>query len=222
MTAITTAGGNNVLGGGALINEQWVLSAAHVFKMPFEYLRVIVGESDIKRWQEKNFELREIENVFVHPNWTGEWQMHNDIALIKLKKQVPKMVALPACLPTKTFTEYGLLIGAGWGKTSGDSTTQSKLLDVELVKRNCSAWTSFNTGPSQICAGEVGKDTCPGDSGTPLMTQKMGYLYAVGVLSYGGEPCGTTQYPGVFTKVSYYIDWIKEVVNNNVCHGVLR
>ena len=57
---------------------------------------------------------------------------------------------------------------------------------------------------SMICAGSAGKDSCQGDSGGPLT--QAGLL--VGVVSWG-EGCADEGYPGVYTEVSYFLDWIE-------------
>lgn len=64
---------------------------------------------------------------------------------------------------------------------------------------------------TQICAGGVqGQDSCRGDSGGPLMGQapSANNWVVVGVVSYGPAPCGTQGWPGVYTRVGAYIDWI--------------
>lgn len=60
--------------------------------------------------------------------------------------------------------------------------------------------------------GSDGKDTCPGDSGGPL--QAPAFLYGdiryvqYGVVSFGPASCGLVGFPGVYTRVTYYMDWI--------------
>ena len=73
---------------------------------------------------------------------------------------------------------------------------------------------------SQLCAGDIKgiKDTCQGDSGGPLlknMIQEDGskFSYAMGITSYGGV-CGTGS-PGVYTRVSEYLNWIENIVYAN-------
>ena len=62
---------------------------------------------------------------------------------------------------------------------------------------------------TQICAGEKGKDSCKGDSGGPLliMTGSERYVQS-GITSFGSRDCGDGT-PGVYTKVSAFIKWIK-------------
>lgn len=54
-------------------------------------------------------------------------------------------------------------------------------------------------------------DTCQGDSGGPLFVKdtvnnKTKYVLA-GVVSYG-EDCAITGKPGIYVRVSSYLDWI--------------
>ena len=57
-----------------------------------------------------------------------------------------------------------------------------------------------------------GQDSCTGDSGGPLVFREYSDdpWYQVGVVSFGyGLTCGS-EYPGVYTKVSGYLDWIEK------------
>lgn len=65
-----------------------------------------------------------------------------------------------------------------------------------------------NIDKTQLCAGgEAEKDSCRGDSGGPLMFQQNGVWVAAGIVSFGVK-CGTQGVPGVYTRVSQYMDWI--------------
>ncbi|KAL7455814.1 hypothetical protein ACHAWC_007335 [Mediolabrus comicus] len=63
-----------------------------------------------------------------------------------------------------------------------------------------------------MCAARDGTDTCQGDSGGPLMIANgdgpaMDPPIQVGIVSFG-IGCANPDYPGVYTRVSSYIDWI--------------
>ena len=69
-----------------------------------------------------------------------------------------------------------------------------------------------------MCAGDLSgqKDTCQGDSGGPLFFEDeingvRKYVLA-GIVSYGVE-CAKPNYPGIYTRVSYYLDWIRTQSN---------
>lgn len=52
-----------------------------------------------------------------------------------------------------------------------------------------------------------------GDSGGPLMYDNDGTYEAVGIVSFGpGKPCGKKSFPGAYTNVYKYLDWI----HNNI------
>jgi len=71
-----------------------------------------------------------------------------------------------------------------------------------------------NLGRGQLCAGgEKGKDSCRGDSGGPLMglspdkSETTRWMIA-GIVSFGPSPCGMKDWPGVYTRVAEYSEWI--------------
>ena len=70
---------------------------------------------------------------------------------------------------------------------------------------------------SQLCVGgEKGRDSCSGDSGSALMMVKevpgsiAQNFTLLGVVSFGPSRCGTENVPGVYARVRYYINWIRE------------
>lgn len=69
-------------------------------------------------------------------------------------------------------------------------------------------------GTKQLCAGGVkGYDSCRGDSGGPLMAldnsvRLNSYYYLVGIVSFGPSPCGMADWPGVYSRIDQFVDWI--------------
>ncbi|KFB43553.1 hypothetical protein ZHAS_00011367 [Anopheles sinensis] len=114
---------------------------------------------------------------------------------------------------------------AGWGRTK-ENGYESKVLQelqipilendecVQLYKKIRKLYTRKQFDNAVICAGilEGGKDSCQGDSGGPLMlpylVNKKYYYFQVGVVSYG-IGCARAELPGVYTRVSNFIDWIQ-------------
>jgi secreted trypsin-like serine protease len=78
-----------------------------------------------------------------------------------------------------------------------------------------------NLRQTQMCAsGETSSrqtiDACQGDSGGPIQIKQISsvnnenYYIVVGVTSFGAS-CGSS-IPGVYTRVSEYLDWIEGIV----------
>ena len=53
-----------------------------------------------------------------------------------------------------------------------------------------------------------------GDSGGPIFQWAGQHWEQVGLVSYGGD-CGHASFPGVYTRLSYYYDWIADIMKNN-------
>ena len=58
------------------------------------------------------------------------------------------------------------------------------------------------------CAGDSRSDACHGDSGGPLYMRKADLQWVqVGITSWG-VGCAEPGYPGIYTEVSYFLDFI--------------
>jgi secreted trypsin-like serine protease len=66
--------------------------------------------------------------------------------------------------------------------------------------------------PSQICAGvpDGKNNSCQGNSGGPLQTIVNNQHHIVGVVSFG-IACENAL-PSIYTRVSFYLDWIESIV----------
>jgi secreted trypsin-like serine protease len=148
----------------------------------------------------------------------------NDIAILTLtnKATLNNYIQI-ACLPTSSSDTYpGTNVdvyAAGWGTLSSGGSTPDALNNVKLTAyaaSSCSTVATLTT--AQICAGESagGKDTCQGDSGGPLYKSEtinsQSKFVVSGVVSWGAG-CAQVGKPGVYTRVSSYLDWIKSNTN---------
>lgn len=69
---------------------------------------------------------------------------------------------------------------------------------------------------SVICAGfKFGaRDACEGDSGGPLTISFHGVHFLVGIVSVGNK-CGEPDFPGIYTSVAFYRNWIANIIIKN-------
>lgn len=85
-----------------------------------------------------------------------------------------------------------------------------------LTNERCKARYGYMVDTaSTICAGEftVNNGACQGDSGGPFVHQHTdGKWYIVGLTSWGQNGCG---FGTIYTRVSYYLDWISEQIAAN-------
>ncbi|XP_071451586.1 serine protease persephone-like [Hetaerina americana] len=123
------------------------------------------------------------------------------------------------------------LFVSGWGATSFPGGDRSPVLLMAKIEPfssgECNASLFEAIGRSipliprgifpdvQVCAGDKNgkKDTCVGDSGGPLQfksKESSSLLTVVGITSFGSK-CGQSL-PGVYTRVSSYLDWIEQKV----------
>lgn len=165
------------------------------------------------------FKEYKVANIKQHPKFQRHG-FYNDIGLIELKSDVDyDDLISPICLPN----EYDLkrdLAGymatvLGWGTLSYGGQGSKMLQQVSMPiwdNKDCDDRYLQHIGKTFLCAGFLtgGKDACQGDSGGPLMvSDKTGRWTLHGVVSFG-KTCAQAGYPGVYTRVTEYLDWITE------------
>ncbi|KAH8369099.1 hypothetical protein KR009_000928 [Drosophila setifemur] len=222
--------------GGSLINNRYVLTAGHcvtgaVLTTVGQLARVRLGEYDTSKDPDCiNFNCnppfieRGIEETLIHPQYDPDnGDRTHDIALLRLDQPVQLNEYIqPVCLPlasTRMAINTGeVLVVSGWGRTTTarKSTIKQRLnlpvSDHETCKKKFST-RKINLITSQLCAGgEFYRDSCDGDSGGPLMRRGFDQAwYQEGVVSFGFR-CGLEGWPGVYTRVADYMDWIQETI----------
>ncbi|XP_003227623.1 cationic trypsin-3 [Anolis carolinensis] len=198
--------------GGSLIQDRWVLSAAHCYK---SRIQVRLGEHNIMEL-EGGEQFVDSEKVIRHPQYNS-WLLDNDIMLIKLKDRAELSTRIAPIALGKGCAATGTsCLISGWGNTLSDGVNYPDLLqclDVPILSdEDCRNAYPGQITDNMICIGSLagGQDSCQGDSGGPVACN--GVLQ--GIVSWG-IGCALPGYPGVYTRVCNYIDWINETMNAN-------
>nr|XP_020667288.1 transmembrane protease serine 11C-like [Pogona vitticeps] len=200
--------------GATLISNTWLVSAAHCFREAKNPRKWTVTFGTYLR---PPLMIRHVRTIIVHEQYRYPAHEH-DIAVVQLAKHVEfSGVVHHVCLPDamEVFPYNIDAVVTGWGAVSNDGETPNVLQEatVKLIdSETCNRKEVYNGAitPGMLCAGylEGGIDSCQGDSGGPLVTPDIRNMwYLVGIVSWGDE-CAKPNKPGVYTRVTYYRDWI--------------
>lgn len=213
--------------GGALVSDKHVLTAAHCVsvgararQLPARVLSVRLGDHDLSSTDDNTSPVdAEVADVVRHPRYDRRTYAH-DIALLVLREPVRwNRFVQPACLPfgplaTEPLKDYNAFI-VGWGATQFNGGGSSVLRQAQIpiwaeAKCRTAYAQHLPITSAQLCAGDVNAsmDSCQGDSGGPLLLPYHGRYYVIGVVS-SGKDCATPGFPGIYTRVSSYLDWLR-------------
>ncbi|XP_038220089.1 serine protease nudel [Zerene cesonia] len=207
--------------GGVILSQNWVMSAAHcIHKFWEHYYEVQVGM--LRRFSfSPQEQIHRVTHVIMNQNYDQE-DMKNDLSLLRVKPAIQfSRWVRPICLPGPEVAgedwKWGPPVGTictavGWGSTVPHGPDPDHMREVEVP-----IWDQCNHREDQagreICAGlaEGGRDTCQGDSGGPLLCRNPANAqqwYVAGIVSHG-YGCARKGEPGVYTRVSLFVSWIK-------------
>ncbi|CAG0890832.1 unnamed protein product [Cyprideis torosa] len=207
--AVTLQRNNFQYCAGAILNEEWVVTAAHCTDAVPSGFQVVSGVTN----KYDSSATKTSATVVQHPDYNDN-TLENDISLLRLATPLT-LGATQDAIPTATDedVEYGDLIVVGWGTTSESGSDSLNLLQVTVPfvdDDTCNDLNNNGVYASMLCAGEAGKDACQ-----VRRTRKRGTLVNeagssfehVGIVSWG-YGCARPGRPGVYTETAFFNDWI--------------
>jgi secreted trypsin-like serine protease len=213
--------------GATFLGDKWVLTAAHCVDSPNAmFFKMNVGEYDLSDGAEN---ASSIANIYIHPQYDADL-IDYDVALVELVESVdaPAVQIASQATTNQYAIENSPAIVAGWGGRVGYAPGEGPTSDfpdvlhqVQLnlatnaqcrtLLANTLGTSTQNTGITDrmICATQptTGKGSCQGDSGGPLIVQTGTGPQQVGIVSWG-IGCAEAGYPGVFTRVAEFSEWL--------------
>ncbi|OQR67393.1 proclotting enzyme-like [Tropilaelaps mercedesae] len=213
--------------GGALVTNKHVVTAAHCVvsgsrsqNLPTRLFLIRLGDHNLMTTDDLPQGVTvdvKVAKISRHSDFDSR-TYKNDIAIMELEAPVQGSEYIkPVCLPYDGVygsldEEIAVVTGWGYTKYEGHGSDVLKQATIRIwpqaeckdaFKREVTITDEY------ICAGDgTGKkDSCQGDSGGPLVYNEGTKFYLIGIVSFG-KKCATPGYPGAYTRVTKYLDWL--------------
>ncbi|XP_071530688.1 venom protease-like [Panulirus ornatus] len=205
-----------------LVTDRHLITAAHCLKRVTKAsMDIVLGMYNKTNPNEATRQVRKAEQWWAHKDFERR-SFNNDIGIILLNESVTiTKYVRPVCLPESLDRDYVGEMGivAGWGRQSEDGKPSTILREVSVPIMSNAECKTTKYKPQEItsnmmCAGYTeGKiDACQGDSGGPLVFDNGASFDIIGVVSWG-QGCARARYPGVYTRISKYWEFITSKIN---------
>lgn len=207
-----------LMGGGALVGDQWVITAAHTL--------VDVAPGSVEIWlgttnlnNPAGRIVRNVLAIYRNPNFSvSDGMSEGDLALLLLDQPVSGIPILPVLDDLAELAAADSLRVSGFGTTESGVLLPSPLLlkaDAEIITPMMAPFPYDLTPQSNLLAAidpDEESTPCRGDSGGPLTKNIGGADTLVGIVSFGSADCDPTV-PSVYTNVAFYSAWIEFILS---------
>lgn len=160
-------------------------------------------------------------NTWVHEEYDGYIGPH-DIGLLVFQTPFTfDSVVNAITLPQADEIHSGVATLHGWGSVSytvyPSYPNVLQFANMPIIPlQTCRVSWNYDPDPiydTHLCAGSLdgGVGACSMDSGGALTQNGE----AVGIFSWGTLPCGLPLRPAIYVRVSAYISWIQDIIDNS-------
>jgi hypothetical protein len=221
-----------------LVSPNVAIGAAHCC-----HNKLLVGGHNISEVMVGQEEFEVAETIYATGNYIPYRFLHGqnmyDIVILRLNghsKHIPISIndfQVPLYISdTPPESEALELLVTGWGSNKrgvvSDTLKQASLDIIPIVEcrriYNKVVETWYGGGRRDLVCASKNVDgqisgPCSGDFGAPLINLKNGKLVGIVTLPFVSavSACGNEQFPGVFTSVYYYKNWIEEHIEKFGC-----
>jgi secreted trypsin-like serine protease len=213
--------------GGTFIGKNVVVTTAH--SVEFMNKQNLIVSFNKRHVNAPGMRFR-VRRIVIHPRF-NPITLNHDIALLfltqfpnrRIKKKINKIKKIFLSRPRLNKFLYkhhrkSIILGYGKIKQNGGLSKRLRASNIKIMKTSETNYSPSLFTKNMILAGDYNdindpndnEDTCQGDSGGPLFTHFRRKRFLIGITSWGNG-CALDNYPGVYTKVSHYRRWIKNV-----------
>lgn len=207
--------------GGAIIAPRYALTAASCYYLPGDAAgtaaEYTVAAGSPEATDDVHKQVRKVERFVVYPGYDSMRHLGDLAALV-----LDKAFSFNQFVGAIAFPRYGhhiedksTAVVSGWGAEVANSSQSTKNLnyaEVFIVSNEvCDSAYDGVIYESNVCAAAPNKGFCTKDHGGPLVQNKL----LVGIVSWS-IGCATEEFPGVYTRVDRFYDWINNTRPNDV------
>nr|XP_027793443.1 atrial natriuretic peptide-converting enzyme [Marmota flaviventris] len=206
--------------GCVLIARKWVLTVAHCLegRESAAVWKVVFGINNLDH-PSAFTQTRFVKTIVLHPRYSRA-VVDYDISIVELSEDIHETSYVrPVCLPSpeQSLEPDTYCYITGWGHMGNKMPFKLQEGEVRIISlEQCQSYFDMKTITNRmICAGyESGTvDSCMGDSGGPLVCEQSGGRWTLfGLTSWGSVCFSKVLGPGVYSNVSYFVEWIEKQI----------